>query len=73
MLLVIITLKKYCNILWKVIAKNESTGNLEWNSNFRDKAKNYISNEKVMVIYLIVGLIKKMLLYKMSYFPKTTY
>ena len=73
MLLVIITLKKYCNILWKVIAKNESTENLEWNSNFRDKAKNYISNEKVMVIYLIVGLIKKMLLYKMSYFPKTTY
>ena len=72
MLLVIITLKKYCNILWKVIAKNESTENLEWNSNFRDKAKNYISNEKVMVIYLIVGLIK-MLLYKMSYFPKTTY
>ena len=70
MLLVIITLKKYCNILWKVIAKNESTENLEWNSNFRDKAKNYISNEKVMVIYLIVGLIKKMLLYKMSYFPK---
>ena len=25
---------------------------------------------KVMIIYLIVGLIKKILLYKMSYFPE---
>ena len=29
-----------------------------------------MSNEKVMIIYLIVGLIKKISLYKMSYFPE---
>ena len=30
---------------------------------------NYMSNEKVTIIHLIVELIKKML-YKMSYFPE---
>ena len=29
-----------------------------------------MSNKKVMIIHLIVGLIKNMLLYKMSYFPE---
>ena len=29
-----------------------------------------MSNGKVMMIYLSVGLIKKILLYKMSYFPE---
>ena len=28
-----------------------------------------MSNGKFMIIHLIVGLIKKVLLYKMSYFP----
>ena len=30
----------------------------------------YTSNGKVMIIHLIVGWIKRILLYKMSYFPK---
>ena len=30
----------------------------------------YMSNRKVMTIHLITGLIKMILLYKMSYFPK---
>ena len=29
-----------------------------------------LSNEKVMIIHLIIRLIKKILLYKMSYFPE---
>ena len=29
-----------------------------------------MSNRKVMTIHLIIGLIKMILLYKMSYFPK---
>ena len=31
---------------------------------------NHMSNGKVMIIYLIVELIKKILWYKMSYFPE---
>ena len=34
---------------------------------------NNISNGKVKIIYLIIGLIKKILLYKMSYFPEPSY
>ena len=30
----------------------------------------YTSNGNVMIIHLIVGWIKRILLYKMSYFPK---
>ena len=29
-----------------------------------------MSNRKVLIIYVIVGLLKKILLYKMSYFPE---
>ena len=29
-----------------------------------------MSNRKAMVIHVIVGLMKKILLYKMSYFPE---
>ena len=32
---------------------------------------NYMWNGKVMIIHLIVGLMKKILLYKMSYFPES--
>ena len=31
---------------------------------------NYMSNGKVTIIHLIAGLIKKISLYKMSYFPE---
>ena len=31
---------------------------------------NYMSNGKVMIIHLIAGLIKKISLYKMRYFPE---
>ena len=32
-----------------------------------------MSNRKAMVIHVIVGLMKKILLYKMSYFPETAF
>ena len=31
---------------------------------------NYVLNGKIKIIILIIGLIKKILLYKISYFPK---
>ena len=36
----------------------------------REKVINYILNGKIMIINLIVGLIKNILLYKVSYFPE---
>ena len=36
----------------------------------RKKLINYMSNGKAMIILLIVGLTKKALLYKMSYYPE---
>ena len=36
----------------------------------REKLINYISNGKATIILLISGLIKKILLYKMIYFPE---
>ena len=36
----------------------------------RGKVINYISNGRTMIILVTVGLIKKILLYKISYFPE---
>ena len=30
----------------------------------------YMSNGKVMIMYLIIGLIRKRLVYKLSYYPE---
>ena len=36
----------------------------------REKVINYVLNGKIMIINLIVGLIKNILLYNVSYFPE---
>ena len=37
---------------------------------FREKVIHYMAKGKVMMIHLIVGMIKKISLYKMSYFSE---
>ena len=43
---------------------------LELKKQSREKAINYMLNGKATIILLTVGLIKKILLYKLIYFPE---
>ena len=43
---------------------------LELKKKQRQRVTNYMSNGKVMIVLFIVGLIKNMPLYKMSYYPE---
>ena len=49
--------------------KKQVKKNLDQKDYLREKIINYMSNGKVMIIHLIVGLIKKIQIHKMSYFP----
>ena len=40
-------------------------------SNQKENVINYMLNEKTIMIFLTVGLLRKKSLYKMSYFPET--
>ena len=69
MLLVIVMEKKLLEYLRIKIAKKQVKKNLDQKDYLREKIINYMSNGKVMTIHLIVGLIKKIQILKMSYFP----
>ena len=65
MLLVILMVEKFVKHFTKKNCKKTNQKILEQK---KEKARNYTSNEKVITIYLIAGLIKKILLYKYELF-----
>ena len=67
MLLVILIVNKLLERFTDKKKKNRKSLALEKQS--REKGINYMSNEKVMIILLTVGLIEMILLYKTNYFP----
>ena len=69
MLLVMLKINKLLERFTKKKCKRQIKKNLGYKKELTEKVINYMSNGKVMIIYLIVGLMKKKLLYKMSYFP----
>ena len=47
--------------LLEMNCKNQNNKNSEWKKYLKENEKSYMLNEKVMIIHLIVGLIKKTL------------
>ena len=69
-LLVILMENKLLERFMKTNCKRQIKKSLELKKQLRKKLTNYMLNAKVMINHLIVGLIKKILLYKMSCFPE---
>ena len=69
-LLVILMVKKFLEHFTKKNCKKQIKNSLELKTKSREKMIKYMVSGKVMIIHVIVGLIKKMLLYKMSYFSE---
>ena len=69
-LLVILTVKKLLERLMNTNCKRQIKQGLELKNYSREKVINFILSGKVMIIHLLAGLMKKISLYKMSYFPE---
>ena len=70
MLLVIFKVKKLLESLNKKKCKKQIQKSTELTKKSKRKGTTCMSNGKATIIFLKVGLIEKILLYKMSYFPK---
>ena len=70
MSLVISTVKKLLESFTIKKLRKTNKISLELKKVINRKVINYMLNGKTMTIHLIVGLIKKISLYKMSYFPE---
>ena len=69
MLLVILIVNKLLERFTDKKKKKKNRKSLALEKQSREKGINYMSNEKVMIILLTVGLIEMILLYKTNYFP----
>ena len=70
MLLVVLTVKILLGHFTRGNCKKQTKKSLESKKWSKEKAINYMVNAKTTIIFLTIGLIQKMLLHKINYFPE---